>query len=181
MKILNLDIDDLYSLSKYEHMKLRNGENVTALKVCLGEEIKGIPNKIFLSGVKGWNVTNTGRLLRSSFKVKTGYEYPLIWDETIRISGNKNLLFTGVYSKDMKTLLTETRLIIQYNYMCNSIEIIAGGVMKNQGGEDILNLVLAIPQEINYEINGAVYSAVNGDTVYKKQGKSIGLDRLITT
>lgn len=175
MRLLNLDIDDFYLLAKPD--KVVNGSReVDGLSINLGKRINNvIPNKVYFGGNRGWDVSSTERFQRSSFSLKRGKGSPVIWEEGIRTSAESNLLFTGVYTKDVANLVTTLYLLVDDLPQVEQVEVIAGGNMSIVDGGEILNLLLKVPKDIHYVIDGVGYSCNTGYRVFKKTGYPITL------
>jgi hypothetical protein len=180
LRLLNLDIDDLFLLSTPKTATSKNGKEVNVLELTLGDPInKSISNTLYFSGSKGWSVSTEIKIDRGSYTLKNGYDTPTVWDEGHRMGNKESLLFTGVYSKDALTLIANASLNYSERAILKDIKIIAGGYRFDITGTKVYNLVLRLPSSMNYEIDGTLYSCSNGNKVKDEGGQSLSLAHLV--
>lgn len=163
MKILNMDIDDLYVQTAPVNVVAPTGERLSLLSLQLGLPIHpNLSNIIYLGGVDGWNIVESGELYESRFLVRQGLDAPTIWDGGQLRNSRLNLLFTGNFSADGRYLTTPSRLRYPNIISMRRVQVIAGGYKPTIDGTSGLNLLLAVPPELHFEVDGVEYSCNGG-------------------
>jgi len=180
MRILNLDVDDLYLRASYKSVPTVSGRAKEVLSFLLGDRVHPtIPNEVLFGGVDGWNVSDTSDLYDRRYLAKSGNGVLEIWDMGKRRRSKGNLLFTGNYSVDGRYLIAPTYLRYGHSFSLNGIKVLAAGLKPTPRGGTALNMVLEVPPEVDYEVNGVRYSCSTGDLVNRLLIHSVDTQSLL--
>jgi hypothetical protein len=178
MKLINLDLDDLYILSKSTPAVALNGMRADLLSMDLGTPIySGLRNTINFGGVHGWTASEQSELSENRFGMQLGFGAPTIWNHGAKGKG-PNLLFSGVYSKDCTSLIAQTHLRVRDYGLLNRVKLIAGGYKSLESGEVWINLVLLVPPELQYVIDNTTYSCKSGGKAVDQFVHEVNLDHV---
>lgn len=194
MRLINLDIDDLHIISTY----IRGEDKADlSLKLELGEEVdKFTPNSVLFPANKDFDLFNNTDFNRNTFNLLLKNGQPTITAEKLnkRDKGIKglarrltrdpsnsfNILFTGVYRSDCKTLLSDIYLRFTSKESLDKVELIGAGYMPdNVTQEPQLNMVLLVPKDMQYELDGLTYSCATGKKVLSCGAGRIDMDSLL--
>lgn len=172
MRLLNLDLDDLYLRGRYE--KEKRGKNEVFV-INLGNRDNlcslDISNEIYIRDkhVMTWpGVCENIMLWYDRYMVDSNGNVTSIVDVKKSCMSSYNILFTGLYSLDCKNIVGSMLIGGSANNL-KKINVLAYGVLPNLQGVLTANLVLMIPVLCDYKIGDYVYS---GRTGKMRQGES---------
>jgi hypothetical protein len=176
MRIINLDVADLYLSSRQVITTSYSGVKTDLLQMQLGTPIyKGLCSFVNFGGINDWNISETEDLVKNRFSLKTGFEGPTIWDEEGKSKGC-NLLFTGVYGSDCATIISKLFLRLKDIALLSRVKVIAGGYIPYLDGSTWVNLVLLVPPEVNYILDKNMFSCKSGNRIQEVSGKDFTLE-----
>lgn len=155
MRILNLDLDTLYLRSRHMNMF---GQGV--LSYPLGRVITPqIPSCVYFEDCGFVDDTD---LLKDRYLIRRIRGLPVIvrssYDMVEHFWTDRNLLFTSIYSPDGQCVLKEVELASNNPDYFSFIDILAGGIERDEWGRECLSLLLAVPRVMSYVIDGMNYS-----------------------
>lgn len=180
MRLLNLEVDDLYLIAKPSTITSSSGDLLNVLVLNLGYKISDkMSNVVILGSKKGLEFTDSKVLTRSSYSIKKGFDVPRIWNEGIRTDNKFNILFTGVYTKDGAYLIDKPLLRCNSGFQLDKIRIIAGGLKPTLDGELYYNLVLLVPSDLCYIVDNTLYSCRDDRVLFDSRGNDVSLEYVI--
>lgn len=162
MKLINFDVDDVGMTAELVEGFLPKAKVQSCWKYTLGYSLGVVPNYVMLGGLKGFNLSPYSLYERGTYSVKNKNGSVVVYDEDIKTSKDKGILFTGLKAKDGVHMLANTILVADDSRLFDKIELLSAGVVPLVDYSTGINAVLVCPLGVGYLVGGRVFCAVTG-------------------
>lgn len=173
MKLLNLDLDELWMLSRMR----ADG----TLLYTMGQPINGIPNQIIFKGQDEWSVIDEKELTRSKYNILTNGDLPTVVHSKHKQQSDYSLLFTALFNIDCSRI--EAKMLLRYANKADvdKVVVVAGGMSQSSDNDEPqMHLALLVPKALHYTIAGLTYSCATGHRTLLARGETVPVDLLYT-
>ena len=170
MKILNLDLDDMHLMGRATDL---------GFEMNLGKKTKYFPNKIFINneGNRFYEQSD----LCGDFNIDTSFNSIVTLnsvkssDDLSYYNKNYNVLFTGVYSLDCKTIVSDMKILANDDIV-EDIKLVALGLMETSKGHKVTRknfpvAVLLMNKSCDYKIKDTIFSGRTGEIIKESKNK----------
>lgn len=164
MRLINLDIDDLYLQSLTDGVQTKHSEDF--LHMELGSQVlEGVSSSLLFTSPCGWSVVESSDFYDNMYQLSYRDGVPIV-NKGVKEDDTSSLVFLTLRGKSLPDLLSTPLVSLPSGEAC--ISLVAAGYIDRWCNSLELNVVLQVPSASVYILNGLTYSCFSDYLVNSK-------------